>query len=264
MGTSRESEKRSLERLEGAPLLYAPENELGVVFLFSHLAKKKRIKVKQIRQKFPDCIAVDARGKPIKIEFESQSRNFIHHPKTDWKKCDWIVCWEHNWPQKPKHLKVWELRKEYGLGFNVWIMPVATSERHEWLENMKEGEKTDWSVPLRAHKGDLILFYLKRPEGKIRDIFKVADQVRYEKAGYKNGHDYFAYIRKIRSLKAPLFWDDVKAHPILQTAGFVRSNLRKRSNVTDYWPYLFDMIVHRNPAIKKGLRKYAPERLISF
>jgi hypothetical protein len=143
-------------------------------------------------------------------------------------------------------------------------MPVATSERHEYLEDMREGEKTDWSVPMRAHKGDLILFYLKKPEGKIRDIFIVADQVRYEKANYKKGRDYFAYIRKIHSLKAPLFWDDIKTHPIIKTAGFIRSKLRKKSEVTDYWPYLFDMIVQRNQSVKKVLNEYAPERLISF
>jgi len=256
------SEKK--ERLEGAPLLYAPKNELGVVFLFSHLAKKKRLKVEQIRPQFPDCIAVEPRGKSIKIEFEFQSKKFLHHPRKDWGKCDWIVCWEHNWPEKPKRLYVWELRKEYGLGFNIWIMPVATAERHEYLEDMKDGEKTDWSVPMRAHEKDLILFYLKKPERKIRDIFIISEPVRYEKAGYKRGRDYFAYVRKIRSLRAPLFLDDIKTHPVLQTAGFIRSNLRKRSEVTDYWPYLFDMIVHRNPAIKNVLNKYAPGRLVSF
>ena len=114
------------------------------------------------------------------------------------------------------------------------------------------------------YNGKSDVFYLKKPERKIRDIFIISEPVRYEKAGYKRGRDYFAYVRKIRSLRAPLFLDDIKTHPVLQTAGFIRSNLRKRSEVTDYWPYLFDMIVHRNPAIKNVLNKYAPGRLVSF
>ena len=58
-------EKRP-EVLEGAPLHYAPENELGVVFLFSHLAKKWRVKVEQIRAKYPDCIAYQKKQKELK------------------------------------------------------------------------------------------------------------------------------------------------------------------------------------------------------
>ncbi len=50
-------ESKRAERLEGAPLAYAPENELGVVFIFSHLLKRWRLKVDKIRPGFPDCIA---------------------------------------------------------------------------------------------------------------------------------------------------------------------------------------------------------------
>ena len=61
------------EVLEGAPLHYAPENELGVVFLFSHLLKKWRLKVDQIQSRYPDCIAYQRAGgkdKKIRIELE--------------------------------------------------------------------------------------------------------------------------------------------------------------------------------------------------
>lgn len=43
--------------IEGAPLHYAPENELGVVFLFAHLAKRYRLIIDEIKAGFPDCIA---------------------------------------------------------------------------------------------------------------------------------------------------------------------------------------------------------------
>ncbi|MCX8161070.1 MAG: hypothetical protein N3G18_09105 [Candidatus Saccharicenans sp.] len=111
------------EVLEGAPLRYAPQNELGVVFLFAYLAKRKGFRIDEIRPSFPDCIAYRKTGKgekKVRIEFEYKSRNFFqqgHDPKC----CDCIVCWEHNWPGIPKKIEVIELRKEFGLGFNVWI-----------------------------------------------------------------------------------------------------------------------------------------------
>src|SRR4030042_5206297 len=116
--------------LEGAPPHYAPQNELGVVYLFSFFIKKLRLRVDQIRPQFPDCIAyqkVGGKEKRVRIEFEFKSKNFIPHLKDlRYKKegCDWIVCWEHNWPDAPKNIQIVELRTYFGLGFNVWIQPV--------------------------------------------------------------------------------------------------------------------------------------------
>lgn len=85
--------------LEG-PMHYAPENEMGVVFLFSHLAKRWRLRIDEIKTGFPDCIVYQkshGKEKRIAIEFEFKSKNFVRH-RHDAKQCDWIVCWEHNWP----------------------------------------------------------------------------------------------------------------------------------------------------------------------
>jgi hypothetical protein len=68
--------------LEGAPLRYAPVNELGVVFLFAHLAKRWRLRIDAIQPTFPDCIAyqkIQDGEKRIRIEFEWKSRNFKTH-----------------------------------------------------------------------------------------------------------------------------------------------------------------------------------------
>ena len=43
------------------------------------------------------------------IEFEATSRNFDIH-KHDPKKCNLIVCWEHNWKQCPRNIEVLELK----------------------------------------------------------------------------------------------------------------------------------------------------------
>jgi hypothetical protein len=77
-------------------------------------------RVEKVRAGYPDCIAY-SQGKRIRIEFEYRSRNFRVH-KHRLRACDWIVCWIHDWPEKPKNLRVVELRKEYGLVFNVWLL----------------------------------------------------------------------------------------------------------------------------------------------
>jgi hypothetical protein len=39
--------------LKNAPLRYAPENELGVVFLFSRVAKRLQFRIEKIRAAYP-------------------------------------------------------------------------------------------------------------------------------------------------------------------------------------------------------------------
>ena len=246
--------------LEGAPLHYAPKNELGVVFLFSHMLKKLRLTIDIIQPQYPDCIAYQKVGggqKKIRIEFEFKSRNFKsqrHNPKG----CDWIVCWEHNWPDIPKHLTVIELRREFGLGFNVWIQPVSGY----FGETLSELDFSDsWSVPSLAHKNDLLLFYHTKHEKWIKDIFKLVNNVSLVNAEWKDGKDYMGPIRRVCQLKSPIFLEDMKRDRILQTASFVRGSMQGRPKATEYWPHLFDMIIRRNPSVKKTLAKYDPEKL---
>jgi hypothetical protein len=96
---------------------------MGGIYLFSHLARRRYgLHVEKVRAGFPDCIAY-RQGKRVRIEFEFRSHNFCTHGHclTD---CDWIVCWIHDWPGVPSHIRVVELRKEFGLGFNVWFQPI--------------------------------------------------------------------------------------------------------------------------------------------
>lgn len=92
-------------------LVYAPINELGVVFVFGKVMDDLNIYIEEIKQSFPDCIARRKVGngwEKIKIEFEYDSKSFkMHgHPPDD---CDIIVCWEHNWKDCP--IEVIELRE---------------------------------------------------------------------------------------------------------------------------------------------------------
>lgn len=248
------------EILDNAPLQYAPENELGVVFLFSHIRKRYGIgQIEMIKASFPDCVAYKRVGnklKKIRIEFEYKSKNFKTHGHL-YKGCDWIVCWENNWPDAPKSLEIVELRKEYLKGFNVWIQAQGLS----YMDRLVKSKEDNWSVKETSRTGDLILFYFKLPEAKISCIYRIVSFPKQGRAGWKSGMDYFAKIRRVAILKAPVFLEDLKQDRVLRTAGFVRGRIQGKYSVTEYWPYLYRIIVNRNPSLKGVLQRYSPENM---
>lgn len=248
------------EEIEGVALKYAPVNELGVVFLFATIAPKLRMRVEMIQSAFPDCIAYRKTGRgerKVRIEFEYKAKNFVAH-KHDPKKCDMIVCWENNWSNAPQHIEIIELRSYFGLGFNVWLQAVGDPYKDE-LSKTKPSDI--WSVASQAHTGDLVLFYYNRPDMCIKEIFRLTENARHTKAGWKPGMDYMASVKRICTLKSPIFLDDLKNDRIMKTANFVRANMIGRSNAIEYWPHLYGMILRKNPTLKKKLAKFAPERL---
>lgn len=104
-------------RVVGEPInfrgvVWAPVNELGVVFLFGKIAHELGMYVEVIHPRYPDCIAKRYIGKgkweEVKIEFEFKSSQFRHDPK----ECDIIVCWEHDWKECPKDIEVIQLKEE--------------------------------------------------------------------------------------------------------------------------------------------------------
>jgi hypothetical protein len=258
MKTNHLPPKRRPARLpDGEPLDYAPDNEQGVVYLFSHLARSRfGLRVERVQAGFPDCIAYQP-GKRVRIEFEYRSRNFLlhRHPAS---RCDWLVCWIHDWPGVPDRLRVVELRREFGLGFNVWFQPVA-GDYAQILGRIRYDRS--WSVPSQAMEGDLLLFYRAAPESFVRDIFRVAGQVGHVRAGWKPGRDYMAAIRRVCTLKAPLHLAELREHRIVRHAGFVRGHMQGRYRASEYCPELYHMIVSRNPAVERALQRYGPERV---
>lgn len=242
---------------DGSPLDYAPDNEQGVVFLFSHLAHPKYgLRVERIQAGFPDCVAYRDTER-IRIEFEYRSRNFATH-KHDVNGCDWLVCWIHDWVEAPKHLRIVELRKDYGLGFAVWVLPVS-GEFGEALSEISSSES--WSVPSQANKGDLLLFYRAAPFKFIRDIFTVTSSVEHVDADWKTGLDYMAPIRRICTLKAPIHLSELRNHRVLQNASFVRGSMRRRFRASQNWPELYQMIISRNPDAEPTLQRYGPDKV---
>ena len=65
------------------------------------------------------------------------------------------MCWENDRPDALKNLHIVELRREFALGFNVWIVPIVDSFKDELRGVRKSGR---WSVPSQSHAGDLVLF----------------------------------------------------------------------------------------------------------
>jgi hypothetical protein len=94
-------------------LRHAPINEQGVVFLFGMLAAELGFVVESIQGGFPDCDAKLRRKEGtfegVRIEFEFKSSEFERHGH-DPAGCDFIICWQHDWPKCP--LPVIELSKE--------------------------------------------------------------------------------------------------------------------------------------------------------
>ena len=94
------------------PMICAPTNEQGVLFLFGAMAEKLGFAILKVGTAFPDCEAFRVvhgdKQELVKIEIEFESRNFLKHLH-DAKKCGLIICWRHNWPECP--LPVIELKK---------------------------------------------------------------------------------------------------------------------------------------------------------
>lgn len=258
---TRNSIDQRAEILERGPLQYAPQNELGVVFLFSSVAPKLRLRIERIQSAYPDCVAYQKTGfgeKRVRIEFEYRSSSFRAH-KHDERNCDWIVCWEHDWPDVPDRIQVVELRRYFGLGFKVWIQGVIGREQQEWTSTTNVAS---WGLSKRTSPGDLLLMYYTSPACRIHDVFKLTTSLQRGTAGWREGDCYHGTIKRICRLESPIFLDNLRNHRIIKTSSFVRCNMQGNLHATEYWPYLYEMIVKRNPSVSAKLAKYAPEHLL--
>jgi len=91
---------------------HEPRTEQEVVCLFGALLQylDDPLIIEQVQTPFPDCLARNAEGEFIKIEFELYGSHFIEHCH-ELNACQWIVCWIDDWGQWPKNLRVVELRE---------------------------------------------------------------------------------------------------------------------------------------------------------
>jgi len=98
-------------------LLFEPQTEQEVVYLFSQLHRKLGFPyIVQFQKDFPDAVVLDTNREIKKIEIEKIASDFVNHghPAED---CDFIVCWENDLkeiPEKfPKIISLKEYLAEY-------------------------------------------------------------------------------------------------------------------------------------------------------
>jgi len=119
-------------------LVYSPINENGVIFLFGKVADDLNMYIEEIKPGFPDCIGRRFVGKGwerVAIEFEYQSKNFLQHSH-DSKKCDLIICWEHNWKECP--IEVIELKTEIMNMENNPVQKPVTGKKDDSNNSLKD------------------------------------------------------------------------------------------------------------------------------
>lgn len=249
--------------LKNAPLQYAPDGEMGVVYLFANIAKKLQFRIEAIRAAYPDCIAyrqVGDREKRVRIEFEFKSSNFKIH-RHDPQECDCIVCWHHDCPTIPRHIEVIELKRFFGVPFKVWIQPALKTQ---WTP-LDSSDRFQWSLSTRVTQGDFLLMYRCYPVCAITDVFRCVDaRLKPGGAAWRDGQANYGRIERVCKLDAPIFLQDMRNHRVLRTASFVRQNMQGRGGllVSEYWPYLYGMLHERNPKHRRILAEFAPEKLL--
>ena len=83
---------------------WSPTNEMGVVALFIEFRHDLGFPIIDfIRTQFPDASAFEKSGqRHVRryIEFEFRSSGYKSHLKSK-RKCDYVVCWEHDWKDCP-------------------------------------------------------------------------------------------------------------------------------------------------------------------
>ena len=101
------------EPMELGVMRWTPTNEMGVVALFIEYRRQLGFPIIEvIRTRFPDAVVFEAaiKGHVRRyIEFEFRSSGFKAHA-TSKRKCDYVVCWEHDWKDCP--VPVRELKRE--------------------------------------------------------------------------------------------------------------------------------------------------------
>ncbi len=246
--------------LRNAPMEYAPVNELGVVFLFSHVAKRLQFRIVKIQPQFPDCLAHRRAGdteRPCRIEFELRSSSFRAHGH-DPMGCDIIVCWHHDWHDKPSTLEVIELKRLFGAARKVWIQQAIKSQQ----EQLDQCKTMRWAVSKWATVGDVLLMYRCHPVCAITDIYTLSGEISRGEAGWRDGECFAGEISRVCRLASPVFLSDLRQHKVIQTASFVRRNMQGIGlQATEYWPYLYEMIIDRNAAVARDLRRFRPDHL---
>ena len=237
-------------------MAYAPTVELGVVFLFGRLAPQLGFTVENVHPHFPDCWA-RRKGELLRIEFEFRASHYANHKP---RGADIIVCWENDWahrPQRFRHLEIISLKSWVGAQRRVFAVGCDESISGDELR----AKRLHWSVPSFVEIGDLVLIYRKRPTAAIRDVWEIFGAPEYFERGNRRGlmPGYQAPIRNVVRLHEPLTFELLKKNSRTKELGVVRKRFQSKTEITQDWPILCDLLLELNPRAKAALRKYIDE-----
>lgn len=77
-------------------MVFKPENEQGVIYLFAQQADAAGFQLLKINAAYPDAVVANG-GNEYRVEFEYVASNFDRHGH-DPRQCDIIICWENDFP----------------------------------------------------------------------------------------------------------------------------------------------------------------------
>jgi hypothetical protein len=261
----KKSSKNTSQVINYKGMQYAPQGELGVVYLFSKLQRELGYTaITRIRDAFPDCEAIRHNGERVRIEFEYKSGNFLNHHKPvnqKLKDIDAIICWEDNWPAEKRSLinkhrvEILDLRKHLGLGSNVWFHVVKKHYQKDFLRDLRREPKTlHWPCHKSAKKKDLLIDYIGAPGSYIIGIKLLTSDAYLTK---NDDFKYRAECRRIAVLDKPIHMNKMRSEKSLIGAFFLKPNgLQGSPRVTEYWPQLSELILRLNPKLKSKVREY--------
>jgi hypothetical protein len=210
-----------------------------------------QLHVESIHAGFPDCIArqrVGGKEQCVRIEFEYRSSNFrAHGHPVDG--CDWIVCWEHDWPTASAHIKVVELREYFGYGFNVWVLSCEP-----WDERPA---KHKYYFQQRVAKGDLVLIYETSPRRSYRFVYAVADRGTVHKVvcNGKISTSHVHTIRRICTLQPALHANVLEADRLIPAGAIYHGK------VTEHWWRIHALLLQRYPNCRAALGRFCPSQI---
>ena len=117
--------------------MFIPENEMGVIVLFSQQIIGTDFEIIRIGAAFPDAI-VRKRGIEYRVEFEFAAANFKAH-RHDPMLCDLIICWQDNYPDSV--LPVIQLQSDEWKSVSIIKLPTqAEREIAHWKSRALSAE----------------------------------------------------------------------------------------------------------------------------
>lgn len=66
-------------------------------------------------------------------------------------------------------------------------------------------------------------------------------------------------MNRIAVFSHPLRFSELATNPKTKNIPLVRKRFQGKTEVTDYWPLLFEQLTKRNPGITKALKKFLPD-----